>query len=302
MAADDIDPESARWFLNTAYEPDDWVALFLKSYDTGQVAQRVGPLSWAVSRRCHSWLRAMNARRFNVYVSVNAIAAGRRARTRDAIASVRHVFLEADHDGKAVLSAVCTRPDIPAPSYVLHSSPGRLHLFWRATRFEPSYIERLQKQLAVELATDIAATPITQTTRLPGFLNQKHSTPFLVRIEYRDTQRRYAPGDFPALRPDRSPAIVRIQTAPPLAGALVVERARRYLALVPPAVTGEHGDLHTFRVCCRLARGFALDEEQALGVLSEWNERCQPPWTTAELVEKLRRAARYGREPIGGLL
>jgi hypothetical protein len=31
-----------------------------------------------------------------------------------------------------------------------------LHLFWRATGFESSYIERLQKQLAVELARDIA--------------------------------------------------------------------------------------------------------------------------------------------------
>src|SRR5690349_12955263 len=116
MPAVDIDPESARWFLKTAYETGDWVALFLKSYDTGQVTQRVGPLSWAVSRQCHSWLRMMNARRFNVYVSVNAIAAGRRARTRDAIACVRHVFLEADHDGNDVLSAVCARPDIPAPS------------------------------------------------------------------------------------------------------------------------------------------------------------------------------------------
>jgi hypothetical protein len=177
-----------------------------------------------------------------------------------------------------------------------------LHLFWRATGFDPDYIERLQKQLAVELATDIAATPITQTTRLPGFPNLKHSEPHLVRIEYRDTQRRYAPDDFPALRPDPSLANIRMQTAPRSTGVPVVERARRYLALVPPAVTGEHGDVHTFRVCCRLARGFALDEEQALRVLSEWNERCKPPWTTAELVDKLRRAARYGREPIGGLL
>jgi hypothetical protein len=298
----EIDIDASLQFLQLAYEPDDWVAVFLKSYETGRIAQRVGPLSWAVSRKCQSWLRAMNARRFNVYVSVNAIAAGRRARTRDAIASVRHVFLEADHDGAGVLSAVCVRADIPAPSYVLHSSPGRLHLFWRATRFEPGYVERLQKQLAGELGTDIAATPITQTTRLPGFLNQKHSKPHLVRIEYRDTQRRYAPDNFPALRSDPAPAIVRMQTAPPLTGVPVVERARRYLALVPPAVTGEHGDLHTFRVCCRLARGFALDEEQALRVLSEWNERCLPPWTTDELVDKLRRAARYGREPIGGLL
>src|SRR5262245_9825104 len=132
---DSVDQGAPILFLGTAFEPEDWVALFLKSYETGQVAQRVGPLSWTVSPPCQSWLRAMNARRFNVYVSVNAIVAGRRARTRNAIGSVRHVFLEADHDGDEVLSAVCARSDIPAPSYVLHSSPGRLHLFWRATRF-----------------------------------------------------------------------------------------------------------------------------------------------------------------------
>ena len=81
-----------------------------------------------------------------------------------------------------------------------------------------------------------------------------------------------------------------------------IDRAKRYLASVPPAIAGQHGDVQTFRVCCRLTRGFALDDEQALHVLAEWNARCQPPWSEAELVDKLRRATRYGREPIGGLL
>ncbi len=31
-------------FLQVAYEPDDWVAVFLKSYATGRAAQRVGPI------------------------------------------------------------------------------------------------------------------------------------------------------------------------------------------------------------------------------------------------------------------
>jgi hypothetical protein len=71
---------------------------------------------------------------------------------------------------------------------------------------------------------------------------------------------------------------------------------------VPPAIAGQHGDVHTFRVCCRLVRGFALNDDQALDVLTEWNAQCQPPWSTDELVDKLRRAAKYGREPVGGLL
>jgi hypothetical protein len=71
---------------------------------------------------------------------------------------------------------------------------------------------------------------------------------------------------------------------------------------VPPAIAGQHGDVHTFKVCCRLVRGFALDDALALRLLTEWNSRCQPPWTEHELEDKLRRAKRYGREPMAGLL
>jgi hypothetical protein len=37
-------------------------------------------------------------------------------------------------------------------------------------------------------------------------------------------------------------------------------------------------------------------------VLAEWNARCQPPWSERELADKLRRARRYGRERVAGLL
>ena len=74
-----VDTEAAMRFLRTAYEPDDWIALFLKSYETGKTVQRVGPLSLFLEPRVHAWLRAMNAQRFNVYVSVNAIKPGVRA-------------------------------------------------------------------------------------------------------------------------------------------------------------------------------------------------------------------------------
>jgi DNA primase RepB-like protein len=106
---------------------------------------------------------------------VNAIASGRRSRTRDAIGGVRHVFLDADDDGTAVLSRVNERRDLPSPSYVLHSSPNRIHVFWRVTGFDRDSVERLQKQLARELQTDPAATPVTQNTRLPGFFSHRRT-------------------------------------------------------------------------------------------------------------------------------
>lgn len=291
--------DAALEFLRTAYEPDDWIALFLKSYVTGRCTQRVGPLSLFLEPRMHAWLRAMNAQRFNIYVSVNAIKAGVRARTKDAIGAIRHVFIEADEDGPAVVARVAGRIDLPAPSYLIHSSPNRVHVLWRAVGFTTTAIELLQKHLASELGTDPAATPCSQTTRLAGYVNHKYWPGHLVIVEYGVTDMRYLPPAFPTQPP---PIEARRQSVSRRSSPDVLERARRYLARVEPAVTGQHGDLHTFRVCCRVARGFDLGDDDALAVLHEWNSRCQPPWTEKELRDKVARARRYGREHAGGLL
>lgn len=73
-----------------------------------------------------------------------------------------------------------------------------------------------------------------------------------------------------------------------------VERARRYLAKVPPAVAGQRGHDQTFRAACVLIRQFALSEADALALLREWNQACQPPWTEGHLAHKVRSAARGG--------
>jgi RepB DNA-primase N-terminal domain len=302
----DFDRDAPIRFLQTAFEPNDWIAVFLKAYDTGRVMQRVGPFEMFCQPRWQTWLRAMNVPyRFNVYVSVNALAPSARKRTRHSVIGVRHVFLEADRDGQQVLDAIGTRLDLPTPSYVLQSSPNRVHVFWHVRAFDVAHVERLQKQLASELGTDPAATPCTQTTRLPGFFNVKRAVPHLVNVEYRDTDTLYGPEDFPA--PTVPPLVttthahaqpaIRTRTTTD-----VTERVRRYLAAMPPAIAGQHGDVHTFRVCCRLVRGFALSDAEAIALLGEWNTRCEPPWTERELRDKLQRARRYGHEPVGGLL
>jgi hypothetical protein len=164
-----VDRSAWLQFLNTAYEPDDWIAVFLKAYDTGRVTQRIGPLAMFREARWQTWLAAMHDHRFNMYVAVNALVPHSRRRTRESIGAIRHVFTEADREGPRVLATVHARRDLPPPSYVLHSSPNRLHVLWRVKGFSPAHVERLQKQLARELGTDPAATPSTQTTRLPGF-------------------------------------------------------------------------------------------------------------------------------------
>ncbi len=296
-----VDLEAPLQFLRTAFDTGDWVALLLKRYDTAEVVQRVGPVAMFQRPRVQAWLRMMNARRFNVYVSVNAIRPGLRTRTRDAIGAVRHVFIDADENGPGVVDRIATRPDLPSPSYVLHSSPGRVHILWRARGFTHLAVEHLQRHLADELGGDLAATPCTQTTRIPGFLNHKYAPATSVPVTYTDVRRVYAPVDFPLSSgiPERRPALSTGITG---TSVDVVTRARRYLAALPPAVAGQHGDLATFQACCRVARGFLLNDEDALCALREWNARCEPPWTERELAQKVRHARRYGREPLGHLL
>jgi hypothetical protein len=296
-----IDLEAPLRFLHTAFRPDDWIAVLLKSHDTGGTAQRVGPMSLIASSKFQAWLRAENARRFSVFVSVNTIRPQRRARTRDAIADIRHVFLDADRDGPSVLAAIGRRRDLPPPSCVVHSSPNRLHVLWRVSGFTKEQVEALQKQLAAELGTDKVATSCAQVTRLPGFVNHKYRPGPFVTVEYGAGGRPFRPREFPVplVQSPAAPTNSKAPSGPPV--ETLLERARRYVSAIPPAVAGNGGDAATFRVCCRLARGFALDDDDALDVLTDWNNACVPPWSQDELRAKLRGARLYGREPVGGL-
>jgi hypothetical protein len=293
-----IDRAAPLTFLQTAFHADDWVAVFLKSYQSDRIAQRVRPVQQIQTSKFQAWLRAENAAGANVYVSVNALVPHQRSRRREAVSEIRHVFLDADRSDQEVLDAINAATDLPSASYVMRSSPGRAHLFWRVSRFTRATVEALQKHLARKLDTDLAATACTQVTRLPGFVNYKRATPFLVNIEYGDTNHLYEPADFP--KPTPLPARKSAPVAPSTRNA--VDRARQYIAAIPSAISGQHGDVHTFRVCCRVVRGFALDDDEALAVLRDWNSRCEPPWSDRELIDKLSRARRYGREPIGCLL
>jgi hypothetical protein len=291
-----VDRDAPLRFLRTAFLPDDWIAVLLKSRDTGDVVQRVGPVSMVLAPRFQSWLRFKNACGFSVFVSVNAITPGRRSRTRESIGAVRHVFLDADQDADRVLDEIAARPGLPPPSYVLRSSKGRAHVLWRVEGFGVRRVEALQKHLARELGTDMAATSAAQLTRLPGFFNHKYSPVQLVDVDYNATSRTYEDHDFPDVPAPREPeASAALRGTRRRGGMPMIERARRYLAAVPPAVQGQRGDERTFRVCCRLVGRFGLTDGEALRLLSEWNGSCRPKWTERGLRAKLASAERLNR-------
>jgi hypothetical protein len=82
----------------------------------------------------------------------------------------------------------------------------------------------------------------------------------------------------------------------------VVERARRYIAKCPVAVSGQAGHDATFHVAAVLVWGFALGETEALMLLKEWNQNCVPPWSQTELTHKVRSAAAAAHRDARGYL
>lgn len=76
----------------------------------------------------------------------------------------------------------------------------------------------------------------------------------------------------------------------------VARRARAYVAQMPPAVAGCGGDSQTWAVACVLVRDFGLSREDALPLLLEYNRRCSPPWSLAQLQHKLDRANQFNGE------
>ncbi len=67
---------------------------------------------------------------------------------------------------------------------------------------------------------------------------------------------------------------------------------------MPIAVQGENGSAATFAAACVLVVGFGLSIEEALPLLGQYSDRCQPPWSDKELLHKLEDAAKKaGEEP-----
>jgi hypothetical protein len=70
----------------------------------------------------------------------------------------------------------------------------------------------------------------------------------------------------------------------------LVERARAYVAKMPPGISGQGGHLATFSTALALVKGFSLDTGTALDLLREYNARCEPPWSEKELLHKIESA------------
>lgn len=84
------------------------------------------------------------------------------------------------------------------------------------------------------------------------------------------------------------------------------ERAKRgaaYLAKIPGAVSGDAGHTATFNAVSAVMIGFDLDEQTTRALIaSDYNPRCDPPWSDREIDHKIASVAKQSTRTRGYLL
>jgi hypothetical protein len=198
--------QMAAQHVRDLFEPHERVALVFLDRQPDAKRPRVVPrlalASSVTGDGYQRWLRHMNASRYDVYVGMNPVKPEATGRTKEDIATVKHLYLDFDQGGRKAVDAMIARPDLPKPAFVIETSPDKHQVVWKAEGFDAPTAERLLRGLAREAGADVAATDVSRVLRLPGFNNWKREQPHFVTVE-RMQAAAARPGDFPAAAYDR---------------------------------------------------------------------------------------------------
>ena len=169
-------------YIKQNYDPDDRLAVVIKNHLTGQVIQRLDSARAIASPDFQSWLRFQNANGGSVYLSVNALQPEATGRTRAQVQTIRHVYLDIDQDGPAVLAKILGDRRIPQPNYVLNTSPAKFQTLWKVEEFTMEQAEHLQRAMAAEFGADRSVVDAARVLRIPSFFNAKYTVPHQVTV------------------------------------------------------------------------------------------------------------------------
>jgi len=244
------------------------------------------------------WLELVRLNKLGAGIFIMVNEGDLKGRSAENVRGLRSLFVD-DDSGKLHPATLKI-----APSIIVQSKNGP-HAYWRLRpgesleRFEPA-----QAALAANLGTDPAVKDLPRVMRLPGFLHRKTRDPFLVEViqinpvvyTIAEVLDRFG---ISAETKKPPPSNGSNGAAPPPLSSDTFERARRYLEKIPPAIEGQHGDDHTYRVAAVLVVDFNLSDDDAFTVLKEWNCICSPPWSDADLRRFIGNARKYGKHHPG---
>jgi len=172
---------TASEYVRELFEPVDNAAILVRNRSTGHTVQSIAKAEAIASPDYQSWLAGQSANGYDVFMGMNPIKDGAYSRTKRDIKDIRHVYLDLDRKGDQALEAIRNSTAVPAPNFVVDTSPGKHQVVWKVSGFSQDEAESLLHNLANKFGGDPAATDSTRVLRLPGFANHKLPEEFIVQ-------------------------------------------------------------------------------------------------------------------------
>jgi hypothetical protein len=183
-------------YLRTNFHSSDRLAVLVRNGNRGETIQRIATATRIAEPAFQEWLQSKNEKEScDIYIGMNTLKREACTRTKEDIQTIRHLYLDIDHDGPAALAKIRQSNLVPSSNYTINSSPDKFQVVWRVENVSPEQAELLQRAMARKFGGDPAATDSTRVLRLPGFMNKKYDADFRAQAE-KHTDRVYHLQDF----------------------------------------------------------------------------------------------------------
>jgi hypothetical protein len=187
---------STTEYVLTNFQRSDRLAALVRNRSRGETVQRITTSAKIAEPSFQDWLRYKNEKEScDIYIGMNSLKPEARTRAKDDIQTIRHLYMDIDHDGPAALAKIQQSNLVPPRNYTISTSPDKFQVVWRVENISQEQAESLQRAMVRKFGGDPAATDSTRVLRLPGFLNRKYPAEFLVQAA-KHTDRVYHPQDF----------------------------------------------------------------------------------------------------------
>jgi len=174
-----IDLEQAKLFLSTLGSP----AYIFQTFTDSKAQRKLSikdPLARVLIGTFEEHvvsLQTLSSKGAGVFVQINA----GKVRSAVAVTQVRALFVDIDEPTRTDATLAVISKNMPKPSMLVNSSPGKYHLYWMADKCPIDKFILYQKHLARKFFTDLNICTLERVMRLPGFPHQKHA-PFPVTL------------------------------------------------------------------------------------------------------------------------
>ena len=171
--------QTAVRYLNSMFDRGDRVAILAipRTDPEARVEQRFTQARVA-GGKTQTWLRHLNAERYDIYLGVNPVREDSTRREKGDIAQVRRLQVDLDSNGPENLKRLlgdAARGVIPQPRHLLRSSKDHYQVLWDTARgqWTPDQAEAAMRGIAARYGGDAACSEVARVMRWPGYRNQK---------------------------------------------------------------------------------------------------------------------------------